>query len=192
MNAFESLVGMLLRRQGYWTAQNVKVGLTASDKVRIARTSSPRWDIDVVAFKGSTGEVLAVECKSFLDSTGVVFRNGQFEPAQRYKMFSEPKLRKVVLNRLRSQLVEDGLCPKDVTVTLGLAVGKLASRTVPADLEGHFERQGWKLFTPKWVATHLGDTAKAAYEDDIAFMVAKILGRAKRESAQAGHSSVIL
>ncbi len=80
MNAFESLVEMLLRRQGYWTRTCFKVELTADEKRAIGKHSSPRWELDVVAYKGQTNEVLAVECKSFLDSRGVMFRDGAFEP----------------------------------------------------------------------------------------------------------------
>jgi hypothetical protein len=65
VDAFESLVSMLLRRQGYWTAQSVKVGLTKAEKRLIGRHSSPRWEIDLVAYKGSTNALLAVECKSY-------------------------------------------------------------------------------------------------------------------------------
>jgi hypothetical protein len=51
---------MLLRRDGYWTATSVKVELTKEEKRKINRPSSPRWEIDVVAYKGSTNELLAV------------------------------------------------------------------------------------------------------------------------------------
>src|SRR5438874_1506682 len=98
MDAFESLVSMLLRHDDYWTTPNFKVKLTPVDKARIQRTSCPRWELDLIAYKGSTNELLAVECKSFLDSTGVKFRNKKFEPESYYKLFSEPVLREVVLN----------------------------------------------------------------------------------------------
>ncbi len=80
MDAFESLISMLLRHEGYWTTPSFKVELTPADKAKIGRESSPRWEIDLVAYKPSTDELLAVECKSLLDSTGVVFRNGKFDP----------------------------------------------------------------------------------------------------------------
>ena len=69
MDAFESLVSLLLRRDGYWTATSVKVELTKMQKRAIGRPSSPRWEIDLVAYKPATNELLAVECKSFLDPT---------------------------------------------------------------------------------------------------------------------------
>jgi Holliday junction resolvase len=40
----------------------------------IGRPSSPRWDIDIIAYKGAINEVLVVECKSYLDSRSVIFK----------------------------------------------------------------------------------------------------------------------
>ena len=71
MDAFETVVASILQRQGYWTLTSVKVELTKAEKVKIGRHSSPRWELDVVAYRGKGNEVLAVECKSFLDSPGV-------------------------------------------------------------------------------------------------------------------------
>jgi hypothetical protein len=85
MDAFENLMGLLLRREGHWTASSVKVDLTKDQKRAVSRPSSPRWEIDLVAYRGSTNELLAVECKSFLDSPGVEFRNSVFESPDRYK-----------------------------------------------------------------------------------------------------------
>ena len=71
MNSFESLVGMLLEREGFWVRHSVKVNLTKEEKRNIGRPSSPRWELDLVAYKGATNELKIVECKSYLDSVGV-------------------------------------------------------------------------------------------------------------------------
>jgi len=126
MDAFESLISMLLRHDGYWTIPSFKVELTKEEKRQIGRFSSPRWEVDLIAYKGSTNEILAIECKSFLDSRGVVFQNGAFSPPKRYKMFVDATLRKVVLKRLAEQLVETGACAPKPSVTLCLAMGKIA------------------------------------------------------------------
>ncbi|MFN0156735.1 MAG: hypothetical protein ACKVRP_01530 [Bacteroidota bacterium] len=68
MDAFESVVAAILQRQGYWTLTSVKVELTKEEKREIGRHSSPRWELDVVAYRGSDNELRVVECKSFLDS----------------------------------------------------------------------------------------------------------------------------
>ena len=59
MNAFEDLVALLLRAEGYWTQTSFKVALTKSEKREIGRPSSPRWEIDIVAFGGGHNELLA-------------------------------------------------------------------------------------------------------------------------------------
>jgi hypothetical protein len=47
MDAFESLIATLLRRDGYWVETSVKVSLMPEEKHAIGRQSSPRWEIDV-------------------------------------------------------------------------------------------------------------------------------------------------
>ncbi len=58
MDAFEQLVGNLLESEGYWVKQSVKVALTKEDKARIGRKSSPRWEIDVVAYHAAQNRLL--------------------------------------------------------------------------------------------------------------------------------------
>ena len=126
MDAFERVIEQLLRRQGYWTATSYKVELTRDDKAVIKKPSSPRWEIDIVAFKAAKNEVLAIECKSFFDSRGVMFVDGRLDPEERYKLFSDDALREVVLNRLAEQLLQRGACETRPKPVLALAAGKLA------------------------------------------------------------------
>lgn len=126
MDSFEQVVASILQRQGYWTQTSVKVELTKAQKVQIGRQSSPRWELDVVAYRGATNELLVVECKSFLDSRGVstkVSADGNPDSEKRYKLFTEPTLRRVVLACLRRQYVARGFCAKRPMVKLGLAAG---------------------------------------------------------------------
>ncbi len=177
MDAFENLVSLLLRREGYWTATSVKVELTKEQKRQVGRPSSPRWEIDLVAYRGSTNELLAVECKSYLDSPGVCFRGGQFDPTDRYKLFCEPQLRDVVLKNLAAELVASKACAPDPMVKLCLATGKIATSCEREELAALFDRNGWGLFDPAWIKKRLSKTADAGYENDIVYVVAKILGR---------------
>lgn len=71
MDAFEQLAAELLFANGWWVQTSVKVELTKEEKKQVGRQSSPRWELDVVAYKGATNEILVIECKSFLDSRGV-------------------------------------------------------------------------------------------------------------------------
>ena len=179
MDAFESLVETLLKRQGYWTRTGFKIDLTKEEKRRVGRPTSPRWELDVVAYQGSTNSILAVECKSFLDSTGVLFQNGEFKPPTRYKLFTDPSLRKVVLHRLKAQMVKSGAVAPNPTVSLGLAVGHIASNSDRDGLRRHMERNGWRLIDESDIVREIRQAADAGYEDDVAHVVAKLLCRAR-------------
>src|SRR5579864_5663340 len=117
MDAFEQLAADIFWNEGYWVRTGVKVELTRDEKIRIGRHSSPRWEIDLIAYHAARNELLALECKSYLDSGGV--HAAHFEPgsryAHRYKLFHDPILRDTVLERLKLQCVERGLCPANVT-----------------------------------------------------------------------------
>jgi hypothetical protein len=180
MDAFESLISMLLRHDGYWTVPSFKVELTKSEKRKIGRFSSPRWEIDLVAYKGSTNEVLAVECKSFLDSRGVIFQYGEFCPPKRYKMFTDTVLRRAILNRLAKQLMETGACAKNPRITLCLAAGKMASGTDMEGLKRRFRAKGWTLFDDDWIRKQLAAASEKGYENDVAFIVSKLLLRKRK------------
>lgn len=113
VDSFEAVVAAILQRQGYWTQTSVKVDLTKEEKREIGRHSSPRWEIDVVAYRGKENELRVVECKSFLDSPGVecgAFDGSNKKAEKRYKLFCEDALRRVVFGRLEAQLVSSGFC----------------------------------------------------------------------------------
>jgi hypothetical protein len=183
MDAFESLISMLLRHSGYWTIPSFKVELTKAEKREIGRFSSPRWEIDLVAYKGATNEVLAVECKSFLDSHGVMFKAGEFVPIKRYKMFTDPALRNIVVKRLARQLVETGACAADPHIKLCLAAGKIAGGTDVAELKKHFVLHNWTLFDDIWIRERLTTASQKGYENDVAFVVSKRLLRKNKATA---------
>ncbi len=100
MHAFETLMATIFNHCGYWTSTNVKVNLSPDEKRAINRPTTPRWDIDLVAYRPKSKELLVIECKSLLDSTGVVFRNDAFDSPKTYKLFCEAKTRGVVLTSL--------------------------------------------------------------------------------------------
>ncbi len=133
MDAVESLVSILLSHDGYWTTPSFKVKLTVDDRLKIGRPSSPRWELDLIAYKGSTNELLAVECKSLLDSTGVTFLQRTFRAGRSVQTFNDKVLRSVVLKRFVKQLQESGSCAESPEMTLCIAIGKIAGRS---DREG--------------------------------------------------------
>lgn len=178
MDAFEQLVADLFWDEGYWVRTGFKVDLTREDKLRIGRHSSPRWEIDLVAWSTQKNELLALECKSYLDSGGV--HAAHFLPgakyAHRYKLFHDSELRDTVLIRLKSQCVERGLCSADASVRLGLVHGH-ATNGNALRLAGIFDQGGWLLFGPDWIRERLKRLAAGSYENSTAAVVAKLLLR---------------
>jgi len=180
MDAFEGLVSEILWRKGYWTKTSFRVELSKEEKRKIGRPSSPRWELDVVGYGGRKNEILVVECKSYLDSGGVSInafngRNKTF--AQRFKLFNDNKLRKVVFERLSTQLYELGLSKNNPKVKLCLACGRIASDSDRTSLHKHFKFKGWELWDESWLRDELSRMSKTGYENETAAVVAKLLLR---------------
>ena len=178
MDAFEQLAADIFWSEGYWVRTSVKVELTREEKLRIGRHSSPRWEIDLVAYNACRDELLALECKSYLDSGGV--HAADFLPgaryATRYKLFHDQTLRDTVLERLRLQMVEREFCRPETRVRLGLIHGHATDHNL-GRLREHFAVNDWLLFEPDWLREHLGRLAKGGYENSTAAIVAKLLLR---------------
>lgn len=179
MDAFEQLVATALWAEGYWVQTSVKVALSKSDKVTIGRHSCPDWELDVVGYSGRDNRLIVVECKSYLDSTGV--NDDELLPSavptnSRYKLFREAGLRTVILNRLSDQCIARGLCRVTPQVELGMAVGKFKNGHA-AKVANRFAAEGWHLFGPDWVRERLRALSERSYSNDMASIVAKLLLR---------------
>lgn len=178
MNSFEEVVGAILSAKGFWVQHSLKVDLTKEEKRQIGRPSSPRWELDIVAYKGATNEIFAVECKSYLDSPGVRFQDlsgSNQKKAGRYKLFNDSVLRNVVFSRLASQLSEAGSCPTKPTIRLCLAAGRIASDADREQLGKYFTEKGWLLWDNAWIKGELNHMAQSGYEDQATAIVAKLL-----------------
>lgn len=180
MNAFEALIARILAFDGYWVQSSYKVDLTKRQKQAIGRPSCPRWELDLLAYKGRSNEVLAVECKSYLDSRGVTIRafDGSSDRiANRYKLFNDRKLCRVVFGQLSRELVGTGACRKNPQIRLCLAAGKIASAAEGHSLKTLFERKGWEFWDTNWITTRLSQMSRDGYDDSIASVVAKLIYR---------------
>lgn len=178
MDAFEELASDIFWSEGYWVRTGVKVELTREEKIRIGRHSSPRWEIDLVAYSATSNEILALECKSYLDSGGVHaahFVEGS-RYATRYKLFHDATLRDTVLERLRLQMIESGLCASNAQVRLGLVHAHVTSRNA-ALLAEIFTANDWLLFGPDWIRERLARMSRGSYENNTVAVVAKLLLR---------------
>ena len=184
MNAFEQVVSDILRMEGYWVRNSVKVEITKEEKQKIDRHSSPRWELDVVAFSGHDNILRIVECKRYLDSPGVRLRGfdgSDSKAAERYKLFAYPTLYDVISNRLKIQFVTSGACPSDARIKLCLACGRIASESDRNGLHKLFKEKEWDLWDDFWLRDRLEKMADPnyGYEDQITAIVAKLLLRHK-------------
>jgi len=179
MDSFQELVATVLDREGYWIRREVRVELTPEDKAAIGRPSNARWQIAIVAYSGARSELLAVQCKSFLDSPGVrakAFDSTGSTDRDYYKLFNEKTLRDVVLTRLAWQLVREGFCPAGVSAQLALAAGHFYRGDTPAIRE-KFVQENWKLFDPTWLREKLQRFDAESYEDSPFALTVKLLRR---------------
>jgi hypothetical protein len=183
VDSFEQLVSEILWIEGYWVRTSVKVELTKEEKREIGRPSSPRWELDIVAYRGCDNSLRVVECKSRLDSQGVKFAGfdgSNPKQAARYKLFNDAKLRQVVFNRLRQQFADSGACCPDPGIRLCLACGKIYEPG-RAKLREHFEAQDWELWDETWLREKLNHMAARGYENQVSAIVAKLLLKGKVE-----------
>lgn len=181
MDAFEEVISGLLSQKGYWIARSFKVEITKEEKVAINRASSPRWEIDILAYSGARRELLVVECKSYLDSGGVDI-NGLKEtanPKSRYKLFTDQNLREIVFGRLKIQMLGLGLIPEGTSLKLALAVGKFKNKNSKSEVSELFKRNDWILFDPEWIVAELLKTSETAYFDSVPHIVSKLINRSR-------------
>ncbi len=177
MDAFESLIKILLENDGLWVRSSVNVELTKKEKINIGRPSSPRWELDLVAYNASKNEIYVIECKSYIDSPGADQRDLSIDGknARRYKLFTEEKLRKVVFMRLKKDLIKKGFCNKNTKILLGLAAGKIAGKK--EDIKKYFEDRKMIFYSPDWIKKNLELMKAERYKNNIAYIVSKILLR---------------
>jgi hypothetical protein len=184
MDAFEQLVSEILWMEGYWVRTSVKVELTKEEKRQIGRPSSPRWELDIVAYNGRDNLLKIVECKSYLDSRGVALRafDGSDEKsAERFKLFADDQLRTVVFERLRLQFAESGACRPNAEIRLCLACGRIASDADRTGLHKHFAEKDWELWDEPWLRERLQRMSDQGYENQVSAVVVKLLLRGKIE-----------
>ncbi len=182
MDAFEQVVAEILWTQGYWVRTSVKVNLTKAEKMHIDRSTSPRWELDVVAYSAQTNVINVVECKSYLDSPGVQvagFTSGS-KLSSRFKLFNDKSLRETIFARLAKDFEVLGLCRPDPDVRLCLACGNIQKKSRP-EIKKRFQDEKWVLWDEHWLRDKLDKLGKkeSAYENQIASVVAKLIIRGR-------------
>jgi hypothetical protein len=180
MDAFELIAARLYEVDGYWTRIGYAVNLTKEQRAAIGNPTMARPQIDVIAYKPSTNELLVIECKSFLDSRGVMhagFHGREDAEKDVYKMFNRPRLRSRVFSCLVEQLRAEGLITgPDPTPKLVLVAGKVYANDEPKLVE-LFAAKGWTFVGPGQVVAGLRKFAERGYENDVVTFVTKLLER---------------
>lgn len=179
MDYFESTVKTLLESEGYWVRQSFKVNLTKEEKRNIGKHSIPRPEIDLLAYKPERNVIYAIEAKSFLDSPGVKISELSETheiPEGRYKLFTCKNYRTIVFNRLKHDLIENGMGNASTQIILGLAAGNVyQSKT--SELRNLFQHEGWLFWSPEDIRLKVISLAEKGYENEPSIITAKILMR---------------
>lgn len=176
---FENLVRTLLEGEGFWVFQSFKVDLTKEEKRRIGKPSLPRPEIDLLAFRFSSNEIIAIEAKSYLDSRGVRLEElaaSHEIPEGRFKLFTCQNFQAVVLQRLKAQLMSMGMGNDATAIRLGLVFGNVVSRDVLA-LRRYVKSKKWFYWSPRLLKRKLRSQARRAYENDPAIIASKLILR---------------
>jgi hypothetical protein len=179
MDAFETLVAQLMQREGYWVINSFKVELTKAEKKEIGRPSSPRWELDLIAYNPQKKNLRIIECKSYLDSIGVKsksFSDGA-KLSGRYKLFTDIKLRQIVFSRLKTQLEDMGMILENTNIQLCLAAGKVATDTDRKELHEIFSAKQWLLFDEEWIISRLRILSSGRYDNTVESIVSKLIYR---------------
>lgn len=179
MDHFESIIATLLEAEGYWVRRSFKVNVSKEEKRQIGKHSIPRPEIDLLALHFAKNEVIALEAKSFLDSSGVQIEELQEEhdiPSGRYKLFTSDRYRTIVLSRLLQDLIDCGMANEDTKITLGLAAGNVYKMQTRA-IQEHMARRNWLFWSPDDIKEKVTALAMRGYENDPTIITAKILIR---------------
>jgi hypothetical protein len=167
-DSFEQVVSELLWNEGLSGWRSFKVKLTAEDKAAIGKPSSPRWELDVVAYDVRDNVIHVIECKSYFDNPGVGARWLKDDrPASRVgflELFADDTLRKVVFARLEQQLVDERRRRARPKLRLGLVCGH-TKKAAREELRGHFAAKGWDLYDEEWLRDGLRKVANGGLRE---------------------------
>lgn len=179
MDAFEQIIGQLLEQEKYWIRHSVKINLTPEEKKKINKPSTPRPEIDIVAYDLSSDTLYLLEVKSYLDSPGVAYNHVAIEKDEqsgRYKLLTAKKYREILAKRLHSDLRKSGHIHVKTKISFGLIAGKVYQNR-EKDFQKLFDEKGWLFLGPTRIKEMVTDLARKGYEDNAVTIAAKILTR---------------
>ena len=179
MDYFESIIKRLLEEDGYWVKQSFKVELTKAEKRAVGKHSIPRPEIDLLAYKPVSGELVVFEAKSFLDSPGVRYNDLDVAyeiPHGSYKLFTCTNYRNIVFKCLKEQLIAAGMIGDSVVMQLGLVAGHVYQNR-SADIRALLTSKNMRFWSPEDIKKRLSALSKLKYENDPVIITTKLLLR---------------
>lgn len=180
MNHFKELCKYLLERENYGVRTNVKVNITKKEKASFGKPTSPRPEIDIVAYRATENALLILKVKSFLNSSGVhIEQVRQKDPKyDGYNILTGMKYQKVVSQRLIYGFIRDGLIKPNPKVQFGLIAGKISKNQFNEFYELAKERD-WFFWGPKELKERVIALQGLAYEDNPFVVTSKVLRELK-------------
>jgi hypothetical protein len=166
MDAFESIVGRIMEKKGYWIRQSVKIKFSTKEKSDYGNPSMPTPEIDLVALKGN--ECILFEVKSFLDSKGVRLANLISSPG--YKILNDKKFRSLVESKIRIEFE----LPSTTSIRYGLAAGNIFKPELQGVVD-HCHSNNIFLLSPREIADALVKLGEDVYINDEVTMTIKML-----------------
>ena len=179
MDHFENIAKILLENEGYWVRSSVKVNLTKEEKARTEKPTIPRPEIDLLAYRPGDSEIVAIEVKSFFDSSGVALASLTEEhdvATGKYKLLTSESYRNIVIHRLQKDLVFKKYLDKSLPVRLGLIAGNVKNGDEDA-ISQFAKKKGWFYWSPINVKERVVQLAAEGYENEAIYIAAKILLR---------------
>lgn len=176
MNNFEELCKYLLERENYWVRTNVKVNLTKEEKASFGKPTSPRPEMDIVAYRVKDNSLLILEVKSFLNSPGVYYEHVVSKDTRfdGYKILTGEDYQNVVSTRLIADFVSDGLIAAIPKIQFGLIAGKIAKNRYD-DFYLLAKERNWFFWGPKELKERVIELQNCLYEDNPFVITSKIL-----------------
>ena len=182
MDSFEEIAGLLLINDKYWVRHSVKVYLTKEEKIKINKPSTPRPEIDIVAFDVINNTVFLIEVKSFIDSGGVVYEkvveNNKF-PTGKYKILTSKLYQDTIISRLKNDWISADLINKKTKFSFGLIAGNIY-KNKEDELIKHFNKNNWFFWGPTIIKQKLIELSKKGYENSTITIVTKLMTKKTR------------
>ncbi len=179
MNAFEHIVELYLQEKNYWTRHSVKVELTKADRAKLKLPTTPRAEIDLVAYNPVSDVLVLIEVKSYFDNPGLTIGelNGTDKNnANRCKLLNNKLFQKVVTDRLVEDFLNRKLIKKSTEIKYALAVGKVQQKSLTA-VKAYLtknKKKKYLYFDPSDIKQTIKNLAEKGWEDNIIIVTAKI------------------